>query len=177
MFARRARSSADAVRTAGGPIGAVAALSIALAACAAAQAVPQGASPGSPSDPAPTTAGPTLFAAWTERQGFGGSSGLRNVAKLAHWIQNNPGEVTPADVASDTGDIASLTAWLDTHPATACWTAYHEAVRASLAALNTGYATAKVSIDAGRFIPSDVVTTMVAEADNAATMATPPNCP
>jgi hypothetical protein len=149
-------------------------LTILLTACGGS---PSAAPPSTaPATPRATVAGPTDFADWTVRQGFGGSSGLRNVAKVVHWISNHPGEETVWNVDDETTDIANLTSWLDTHPATACWAEIHAEVRASLASLTSGYAAARVEIQAGRWVPDDVTTAMVAAADNAMSLTPPSGC-
>lgn len=126
--------------------------------------------------PQASIAGPTDYAAWTERQGFGGSSGLTNVTKLVKWIRDHPGEETSWNIDDESADIANLTAWLDTHPATNCWAEYHAAVRASLASLTASYAAARVEVQAGRSVPDAVTTAMVAEAEKTTSLAPPAGC-
>jgi hypothetical protein len=125
---------------------------------------------------APTLAGPTDFAAWIERQGFGGSSGLNNVNKLAGWLVNHATEVRVFDLDQDGGDVAKLLAWLDTHPATDCWADYHAAVRASLEAIAAGYATTRVAVEAGKPAPAEVIGPMYQEATKALGLPRPANC-
>ena len=60
----------------------IVALTLLLAACGGSPASPAPSAATGTASPAASVAGPTDFAAWTERQGFGGSSGLNNVAKL-----------------------------------------------------------------------------------------------
>ena len=127
--------------------------------------------------PAPTpTIGPTEYAAWVARQGFGGSSGLANVRKLAVWLGENTATVTAFDLNSDRSDIRALARWLADHPATACWAAYHQAAAADLATLDAlygkaldGIATGAVSMDTAR----DAIAAAIAAADRPA----PANCP
>lgn len=131
---------------------------------------------GSAAPSAATVAGPTDYAAWVERQGFGGSAGLANVAKLAHWVQDNPGEQTAWQAGDDAAQITSLISWLDAHPATSCWADYHDTVRSLLNSLTVSYAATKVELAAGRQIPSDMVASMIAVADKAKAMAPPAGC-
>lgn len=127
--------------------------------------------------PVASAAGPTAYAAWTERQGFGGSAGLNNIAKLARWVRDNPGEETAWNNADETKDIASLAAWLDSHPATSCWADYHATVRASLASLLADYAEALAPINANESVPGPLADRMVADAEKAQKLPDPPNCP
>jgi len=158
------------------------ALAILVAACGGATP-PSPAASSSPvpairtSAPAATPAGATDFSAWTERQGFGGSSGLRNVAKLVHWIKDHPAEETLGNLDDEAGDITRLSVWLDTHPPTACWADLHTSVRASLATLAEGYASARSAVESGVPIPADLADAMVEEADKALAMTAPADCP
>ena len=152
-------------------------LTMLFAACASSP------SPGAPSaaatsaSPLASVAGPTDFAAWTERQGFGGSSGLANIAKLVRWVRDHPGEESSWNIDDESADIAKLTAWLDTHPATSCWADFHAAVRASLVSLAAGYAAARVEVQAGRSVPGTITTAMVTEAEKATSLTSPVGCP
>lgn len=154
-----------------------------VAACgSAAVASPTGnsavaASPTVAATPEPTVFGPTAFADWTERQGFGGSDGLHNVSKLAAWLVDHAYDATPFDLASDSHDIDGLISWLDAHPATACWTAYHATVRASLETLAAGYVQARAARAAGRSVPIDLAASMRDVSQQAYALATPADCP
>lgn len=141
-----------------------------------------GASSGGASAVAPQTAQPTVatdtaFAAWTERQGFGGSDGLKNVDKLTNWLGDHEYDATLFDVDEDAGDIAKLVTWLDTHQPTACWTDYHQAIRADLTKLAADYVTARAAIAANNAAPADVVATMETTSKAALAMPAPANCP
>ncbi|HEY4190118.1 MAG TPA: hypothetical protein VGM28_06840 [Candidatus Limnocylindrales bacterium] len=142
--------------------------------CGNAAITPPAASPtAAPS----VVAGPTSFADWTARQGFGGSSGLNDVDKNSEWIMNNPGQMTIGFVDQDTDEIQRLISWLDTHPATACWTAYHASVRDKLTTLATEYATLRVSLVAGKGAPDAISNAMAATSAGAVALAAPANCP
>src|SRR5262245_29118307 len=153
-----------------------------LAACSGAAA-----SPAPSSQPAATPAavasadagasgGPVDFAAWVERQGFGGSSGLNEVAKEAHWMQDHPAEVTPFDMQTTLGFVDHLAGWLDDHQPTACWAEYHATVRETLGRMHDGYTTAIEERSAGKYVTKDLVTAIVADADAAEALPQPPGC-
>jgi hypothetical protein len=163
-------------RTIAPTLATLAALITVIAACAGSPVARTDAPSGGPS-PTASVAGPTDFAAWTERQGFGGSSGLANVAKLVRWVRDHPGEESSWNIDEETADISRLAAWLDTHPATACWADYHAAVRASLDALAAGYATARVDVQAGGIVPPSLIDAMVAEATKSEGLRAPAGCP
>jgi hypothetical protein len=127
--------------------------------------------------PAPTAGGPTPFAAWIERQGFGGSSGLNNVVKLIHFVAERPGEETTFNIDDETSDIEGLVTWLDSHPATPCWADYHAAVRSSLTKVLAAYAIGRKAVETGLPFPADVAASMVAEADQVLAVAGPTDCP
>jgi hypothetical protein len=135
----------------------------------------------SPTPPAatstPTTAGPTAFADWIAREGFGGSSGLNNVNKLVIYLNEHSTTYALFDIDADAADVASLLAWLDAHPATACWTEYHAAVRASLHDLVDGYAAVHAAVSAGRTPPIDVTVAMAATSAAAKALPAPASCP
>jgi hypothetical protein len=155
----------------------LAALISLIAACSGSPAARTEAPSGGAPSPIATVAGPTDFAAWTERQGFGGSSGLANIAKLVRWVRDHPGEESSWNVDDETTDILRLAAWLDQHPATACWADYHATVRASLDALAADYAKAKVDIQAGGIVSTSLIDAMVGEANRAEALPAPAGCP
>jgi hypothetical protein len=154
---------------------AVAIAALLLAACAPAA----GSASQMPTAPAsPSTAGPTDFAAWTARQGFGGSSGLNEVHKYVAWVGDNPGEVTAGLVDVEaTPVVDSLAAWLDAHPATACWAAYRDAVRANLATIQDGYAAIRSAVAAGKAMPVDIQARMEQAGREALDRPEPAGCP
>jgi hypothetical protein len=125
---------------------------------------------------ASASGGPVDYAAWVERQGFGGSSGLNEVAKETEWMRDHPIEVTPFDIQTTQRFIDHLAAWLDQHPATACWADYHTTVRAALARMHDAYITAHDARAAGNQVAADVVAALVNDADNAARLAEPAGC-
>jgi hypothetical protein len=133
--------------------------------------------PTSPPTSQPTVAADTAFAAWTERQGFGGSSGLKSVDKLTGWLGDHEYDATLFDLDEDAGDIARLASWLDTHQPTACWADYHAAVRADLTKLAAAYVTTRAAVAAGNSAPADVVASMETTSKAALAMPAPPNCP
>ncbi len=150
-------------------------LAVASAGCG--QASGASAPPPSASAAEATPAGPTTYADWVARQGFGGSSGLNNVMKLATWLTDNAATATTFDLTSDLGDINLLAGWLDGHPATACWSTYHDRVRADLAALQTAYATAIQGLGSDASVANAISAEIVKTAKSAVDEAVPANCP
>jgi hypothetical protein len=126
---------------------------------------------------AATPSGPVAFAEWTARQGFGGSSGLANMNKLAKWLDAHRGDATPFDLTSDSHDIDGLIAWLDQHPASSCWADYHAAMRALLAKLQGPYATAIQARTDGAAVTIGTSLQIVAGAQAAVDLPAPAGCP
>jgi hypothetical protein len=89
-----------------------------------------------------TPAGPTEYALWIERQGFGGSSGLRQGVNEAEWIRDHAFGATLFDVEDSAKHADRLARWLDEHAPTECWAEYHATVRATLGRLLDAYAAA-----------------------------------
>jgi hypothetical protein len=135
---------------------------------------PTGAPPTATPAPTPTN-GPTAYAAWVARQGFGGDAGLANVKKLAIWLGENARVVTPYQLNGDRSDIDLLAAWLDDHPATACWADVHDALRNDLAMLDTLYQKAIAELAAGE-ITLDTTDAIASTASAAADRSAPPSC-
>jgi len=136
------------------------------------------ASPGPTVRPNATMAGPTTLAAWTERQGFGGGAGIVEIQKGAHWLQENP--VAPdraewADWWSATVD--ALAVWLDSHPATPCWTAYHDAVRQALARIQDDFVPIRAAVAKDGLVPPEAVSDMVTAADAIGALQPSSSCP
>jgi len=127
--------------------------------------------------PAATQAGPATYADWVTRQGFGGSSGLRNVHKLAVWLTENESAVTTWDLTSDQNDIKVLLRWLDDHPPTICWARNHDVVRASLATLVSEYDRAIAARTDGPSVPDDIAQAILAAAQAAFDEPVPTDCP
>lgn len=144
---------------------------------AAAPATPSPAAATPAVTPIPTAAGPTAFADWIAREGFGGSSGLSNVNKLVIYLNEHSTSYGLYDIDADAADVASLLAWLDAHPATACWTAYHASVTASLQTLVADYAAVHTAVAAGGTPPIAVLVAMAAESAAAKALPAPPSCP
>ena len=125
---------------------------------------------------ASASGGPVSYDAWVERQGFGGSSGLKEVAKETNWMRDHPVEVTPFDIQTTQRFIDHLASWLDENPATPCWADYHDTVRAALGRMHDGYITAHDARAAGKQVPADVVTALVTDAGNADALPAPAGC-
>jgi hypothetical protein len=176
-MATRILRGSPAVATVATVTTSIVALTTLLAACGGSPSSGAPSAATTTASPQASVAGPTDFAAWTERQGFGGSSGLANVAKLVGWVRDHPGDGSTWDIDDEAADIAALTAWLDTHPATSCWAEYHAAVRASLVSFAAGYAAARVEVQAGRSVPETVTTAMTADAQKATSLPAPAGCP
>lgn len=148
-----------------------------LAACQSAS----GGAPSAPSAPVstPTTApsGPASLADWTARQGFGGGSGLAQVQQGAHWLDVNGAGSDASDAAFWWNGIAvDLAAWLDAHPATDCWAAYHAQVRAGLGNVLTELATIRAAVDAGHLVPIEPSAALVRDADALVALPLPSGC-
>jgi hypothetical protein len=120
--------------------------------------------------------GPVGYATWVDRQGFGGSSGLKEVAKETNWMRDHPSEVTPFDIQTTMRLVDHLASWLDENPATACWADYHAAVRATLGRMHDAEVLAHDARAAGQFVPTDVVTALVKDANAADAMPAPAGC-
>jgi hypothetical protein len=120
--------------------------------------------------------GPVNYAAWVDRQGFGGSSGLKEVAKETNWMRDHPTEVTAFDIQTTLRFVDHLATWLDENPATACWSEYHTTVRATLGRMHDAYTTAHDARAAGNLVPTDVVTSLVTDANAADAMPAPAGC-
>jgi hypothetical protein len=151
------------------------ALGVTILAGCSVGATPSATAPAATSTP--TTPGPTAFADWIAREGFGGSSGLNNVNKLVIYLNEHSTSYALFYIDADAADVASLLAWLDAHPATACWTEYHAAVRSSLHDLVDGYAAVHAAVSAGRTPPIDVTVAMAATSAAAKALPAPANCP
>ena len=131
-----------------------------------------------PTQPDPTgPAGPTDYAAWVETQGFGGSDGLNEVHKIAQYVFDHAGFESGFNLTADIAVPSRLTAWLDGHPATACWTTYHTKVRALLGTVLAGYTSAEPVVKNGGPIPTDTVNAILAAAAAAEALPAPANCP
>jgi hypothetical protein len=133
--------------------------------------------PASASPSPGPTAGPTSYAAWIEREGFGGQSGLRGFKKAGDWVVQHPTEETSFMIDSDVGDIRRIVQWLDAHPPTSCWADYHAATRRSLETIVAAYAQLRISVEASQPPPLDIVAAIGAEGDTAFARPEPTNCP
>lgn len=152
-------------------------LAFGAAACSQGGAAPQAGVTAGPATPAPTpTNGPAAYADWVARQGFGGSSGLNNVLKLAKWLSDNASNATTYDITADRDDIARLISWLDEHPATACWTAYHQHMQTELGSLATLYDRAIAERTSGPYVPYDIAQEILAAAQVAFDEPAPAGC-
>ena len=137
-----------------------------------------------PGGPAPTAtpnatmAGPTSLSAWTDRQGYGGGSGIAEVQKGADWLHRNTGA---PDRASWTDWWSSLTDglvfWLDTHPATDCWAAYHEAVTQALGHIQDEFRPIRAAVNAGANVPGAPISDMLDAANALVALEQPADCP
>ena len=89
-----------------------------LAACSASPAASSRAATAPVVTPAATAAGPTAFADWVARQGFGGSSGLNNINKLVIYLNEHGSTYALADVhvAIESDDPAQTVDTILQHP-------------------------------------------------------------
>jgi len=120
--------------------------------------------------------GPVDYAAWVERQGFGGSSGLHQLLNEVEFVQRDAYSVNLFDLDTGARLADHLATWLDENPPTACWADYHAAVRAALGKIHDGYAAAHDAVAGGHGVPADVATSLVTETQAAFDMAPPAGC-
>ena len=111
--------------------------------------------------------GPVDYAAWVERQGFGGSSGLNQLLNDVNFLQANAYTATLFDVDDGAKLADHLATWLDQNPPTACWADYHAAMRTPSARSTTTSSPAHDNVAGGHSIPADVATKLVTEAQAA----------
>ena len=134
-----------------------------------------------PSTPAPTAAataaGPAAFAAWTERQGFGGSSGLNILRKDAAWLIENRYDVELYLLDDHGHDAANLIAWLDAHEPTACWVAFHASMRTALQTIAGEWAQASVERAGAGAVSAETAKALSDELERAYAMAPLAGCP
>jgi hypothetical protein len=136
------------------------------------------ASTGPSAAPDATMAGPTTFAAWNERQGFGGGAGVLEIQKGAHWLQENP--VAPdraqwADWWSATVDALAL--WLDVHPATPCWATFHDTARQALTRIQGDFVLIRAAVSKDQLVPQDAAGDMITAADSLGALQPGSSCP
>ena len=120
--------------------------------------------------------GPVEYAAWVERQGFGGSSGLHQLLNDVKFLQANAYSVTLFDVDDGAKLADHLAAWLDQNPPTACWADYHAAIRSDLGKIHDDFVPVHDNVAGGHSIPADVATALVTEVQAAFDMAAPAGC-
>jgi hypothetical protein len=164
----------------------IAAMSAALAACSASAAAAPSARPTTNPTPSPTSpaaattapatplpSGPVDYAEWVARQGFGGSSGLRQLVNDVTWIQSNPTQATLFDIDDGLKRADRLRTWLDDHEPTACWADYHVTVRAALGRIVDGLTAVHDAKAAGKLVPSEIAAQLVTETQAAWQLAAP----
>jgi len=120
--------------------------------------------------------GPVDYAAWVERQGFGGSSGLHQLLNEVQFVQRDAYSVNLFDLDTGARLADHLATWLDQNPPTACWAGYHAAVRAALGKIHDGYAAAHDAVAGGHSVPADVATSLVTETQAAFDIPPPAGC-
>ena len=154
--------------------GVILATSALVAACSGAAAAPTVA-PVTAAPPSP--ARPTSWADWIDHQGFGAQNGPNEVRRLTRYLTEHAGATTLFDLDDDIARVAGIVAWLDAHPATACWADYHDQVRAHLVTVRDGWTKARPDVEAGKLIPADVVASADKAANAANDLQTPSDCP
>lgn len=157
------------------PAAFVVAASLLLAACG-------GSAPAAPAQPtpqpSPTTSGPTDFAAWIARQGFGGSSGLNEANKLILWIGDHPDQITVAMLdQEEIPAVRGLSTWLALHPPTNCWADYHATVSAGLRTLEDDLGKARSAVDAGEGLDAELAAAMADLSGDLEAIPAPADCP
>lgn len=172
MTAQSSRAVRHGARTAAALV-----LCLALGACGRAGSTTSP-SPSPTSDPSPRgTNGPTTWAAWVERQGFGGGSGLREIVKGSAWLHENGSRAAAYDVTFWGQLATSLGRWLDTHPATECWADYHAAIRSVLSRMEPEFASLQQIADASRPLPAEATAALASLGADAAAALAPEDCP
>lgn len=126
---------------------------------------------------APTLAGPASYGDWVARQGFGGSSGLNNVRKLAKWLTENKASATLFELAGDQRDIKGLIEWLGAHAATPCWAGHHDVLVGLLTTLDAEYDQAIAARNAGNAVPDAIADAILSTAEAAFDEPAPSACP
>ena len=81
------------------------------------------------------------------------------------------------DLDQDLTLVKDIIAWLDAHPATACWADYHTQLRAYLVTVQDGWTKARPVVEKGGLIPADVVASGSEAANAANDLPAPANCP
>jgi hypothetical protein len=123
-------------------------------------------------------AGPTTLAAWNDRQGFGGGSGMVEIQKGAHWLKENPWAADRSNWADWwSATVDGLAAWLDIHPATPCWTAYHASARQALARIQGDFVPIRTAFANGGYAPAASASDLVSTADALIALQPAPSCP
>jgi hypothetical protein len=146
------------------------------AACGGAAAAPT----RQPTPSAPPTlesAGPTSWKEWIDHQGFGAQLGPNEVRRMARAIAEHGGSVALFDLDQDIQLVTDLIAWLDAHPATACWADYHDEVRTQLVIVLDAWTAARPEVEAGRLVPAAVVAAASEGANAANDLPAPADCP
>jgi len=149
-----------------------------------AAATPEPTASSKPSSPAAeasasaaaASGGPVEYAAWVERQGFGGSSGLHQLLNDVKFLQANAYSATLFDVDDGAKLADHLSTWLDQNPPTACWADYHAAIRSDLGKIHDDFVPVHDNVAGGHSIPADVATALVTEVQAAFDMAAPAGC-
>ena len=90
---------------------------------------------------------------------------------------DNGGAETLFDLDQDLTLVTDIIAWLDAHPATACWADYHTQLRAYLVTVKDGWTKARPAVEKGGLVPADVVASGSAAANAANDLPAPANCP
>ena len=156
--------------------GAAIAAAVLLAACGGASATPS-AAPASIAVASPAIAGPATWADWMAHQGFGAQNGPNEVRRLTRYLDEHAGATTLFDLDDNIARVTGIVAWLDAHPATACWADYHDQVRAHLVTVQDGWVAARPEVEAGRPIPADTIASTDAAANAANDIPEPADCP
>jgi hypothetical protein len=158
--------------------GAAVAAAILLAACGGASGaayVPTPAATVAAVSPSP--AGPASWADWIDHQGFGAQNGPNEVRRRTRYVTEHAGAENLFDLDDDIATVSGIVTWLDAHPATACWAAYHTQVQAYLVAVRDGLIAARPEVEAGRLIPADIVASTDEAANAANELPAPASCP
>jgi hypothetical protein len=148
-----------------------------FAGCGGGSATPSSAPASAAAVASPVVAGPTSWAAWIDHQGFGAQNGPNEVRRRTRAASEHRGAESLFDLDDDIAVVSGIVAWLDAHPATACWADYHSQVATYLVTVKEGLIAARPEVVLGHPIPDGIVTSTDTAANAANDLPAPAGCP
>jgi hypothetical protein len=123
--------------------------------------------------------GPATVAEFVTRNSF---TGIPVIWQTATWMTENGPATTAAIIEQDgRSETRSVVEWLDQHPPTSCWAAYHATMRELLVEIDRAFATMAGILESGGSIAegSAELDAAMAAADEAKAMldSPPEGCP